>query len=239
MVWECIVGRIGASKLRRKCCTSKLDESAAHQNLMKVLRIEVWQKCCASRFDESAAHSVPAAHRYFFQETNLAKTSIPPNDTFSFFANVVNYGWPLTKIKLRPKFWTLAHVHIPVPLCNNWLRLGQPNPWPTVGCVQCFFLFFLFYFFYSCACEIFSVPKRRIFAFTKVARSRNKSGLQLWKILFYSKGGWRLIRRLNWLESVVNGRLARTYGTTCAELEYVERMAIHVWLQKFHMLIHI
>ena len=41
------VGRVGASKL---------DESAAHRSLKKVLRIETWRKCCASRLDESAAY---------------------------------------------------------------------------------------------------------------------------------------------------------------------------------------
>ena len=73
------VGRVGASKL---------DESAAHWNPMKVLRelaacrsltkvlcIEAWRKCCAF-----CASRAPI----FFQETNLAKTP-SPNDAFSFF----------------------------------------------------------------------------------------------------------------------------------------------------------
>ena len=74
-VLECIVGRVGATW--RKCCASKLDESAAHWNLTKVLRVKAWRKCCAF-----CASRAPI----FFQETNLANPPPPsPNDTFSFF----------------------------------------------------------------------------------------------------------------------------------------------------------
>ena len=64
IVLECIVGRVGASKL---------DESAACQSLTKVLCIEAWRKCCAF----CASHAP-----IFFQETNLAKTPLPKRRVF-------------------------------------------------------------------------------------------------------------------------------------------------------------
>ena len=60
------------------------------------------------------------------------------------------------------------------------------------------------------ATEIFSVPKRRIFALPKIVRYRNKSGLQIWKpfncfVLFNLKkalvsGPKRRIQVSEWLE---------------------------------------
>ena len=100
-------------KAWRKCC--------AHQSLTKVLRIETWRKCCASKLDESAAHSVPAAHQYFFQWTNLAKTPTPPNDAFSLlFANVVNYGRPLKACEKEKSLRYFRKVVFAGPKKGKW-----------------------------------------------------------------------------------------------------------------------
>ena len=87
--------------------------------------------------------------------------------------------------------------------CNNRLQWGQPKPWPT-------------------ATEIFSVPKRRIFALPKIVRYRNKSGLQyiwMWFVIIKfggrgGEGGWSQIKPITF------GNELRTYDMIPNERYY-------------------
>ena len=97
----------------RKCCGSKLDESAAHRNLTKFrVELRLTKVLCIKARRKRGTFCDSRALMYF-QETNLANPPPPPLPQITrlrFFANIVNYGQPLALILYTIGFWKMSLV---------------------------------------------------------------------------------------------------------------------------------
>ena len=110
-------------------------ESAAHQNLTKVLRIEARRKCCALGLDESAAHSVPAAHRYFSRDEPCQNPHSPKWRVFVLTQILRTPPYFLLSPSRKTFNWKSFNKHMTFTVLKHYTHVSSATSWGSDTCI--------------------------------------------------------------------------------------------------------